>query len=469
MVIGGDGVMSRLRRLIAITGLVSLLLTIPSLTPSLLAADSETTGAGSPTILSLTVDGMITAGTAGFLQEQINDANAQNNVVAILIRLNTPGGLLDPTLDIVSEISQSDVPIITYVSPSGAIAASAGSIILIASHVAAMAPGTTTGAAMPVSLDPASGGNPTPADEKTINFLAGHLRSIARERDRPADTIARFVTENLTLDANDALDSGVIDVIAQTADELLAKIDGNSVSVNGREISLKTAGAELVEVEMSLSHWLQDLVSNPQLAFLLLIGGAYALYFGLSAPGTLIPETLGAVLVLMGLYGLGLFDTNLTGILLLLLGISFLIAELFTPTNGALTVAGIVSLTLGAMVLPAEPLLGRQWFNTFRATVWGLAIGMGVLIFITSGAIIRSRRNLPKDTRVADLPRQGYVTTDLNPEGLVRVRGEIWRAKSKRGVTIPAGTQVKITGRDGLTLFVEPLAGNEQDKDTERG
>lgn len=412
--------------------------------------------ANSPQILSLEVDGMITAGTAAFIRENILYANQPGSgIQAVLIRLNTPGGLLDATLDIMSDISQSGIPVITYVSPAGAIAASAGSMILIASHIAAMAPGTTTGAAMPVAIDPASGGSAAPADEKTINFLAGHLRSIARERGRPDDTIARFVRENLTLDANEALAEGVIDVVAATTGELLQHIDGRPVRVGNDEVTLSTSGAVLVEAAMTWSQRLQDLVSNPQLAFLLLIGGAYALYFGLSAPGTLVPETLGAVMVLLGLYGLGLFDTNLTGILLVLLGIGFLIAELFTPTHGALTAAGIVSLALGALLFPAEPLLGQHWFRSFRATVWGLVVGGGVLSLIATGAIVRSRRNVERATPLSGIPREGVVVSDLNPEGQIRLRGEIWRARSQDGSTITAGSIVRVTGREGLTLYVK--------------
>lgn len=417
------------------------------------AAPQPPPGAGQ--VLLINVEGLITAGTAAFIQDRINPS-AQPNLRAVVIRLDTPGGLVDPTLDILQAISAATVPVITYVGPEGAIAASAGSFILVSGHLAAMAPGTTTGAAMPVAVDP-TGGNTQPADDKTVNFLAGHLRSVARERGRPADVIQRFITENLTLDARDALEQGVIDLLAPHVPALLEQVDGMTVRVAGTEVILHTAGAEVVEARMSPGQRLRHIVGNPQMAFLLLIGGAYALYVGFSMPGTLIPETLGGVLVLLGLFGLGLFEANVTGLLLLGLGLLFLVLELFTPTFGALTAAGVVSLVLGSLLLPAEPLLPETWFRVFRSSVLGVGLGLGAFAALVVAAVIRSRRQAPPTGDPIYVGRTGRVVDRLDPEGTVRMGGELWRARSSDGHTIDAGTEVEIVDRSGLTLLVRPV------------
>lgn len=406
-------------------------------------------------VLLIHVEGLITAGTAAFVQGRIGGAPPPD-LRAVVIRLDTPGGLVDPTLDILQAISAAAVPVITYVGPEGAIAASAGSFILVGGHVAAMAPGTTTGAAMPVAVDP-TGGETQPADEKTVNFLAGHLRSVARERGRPPDVVERFITENLTLDAHEALAQGVIDVTAGSVTALLEAVDGMTVRVGEAQVTLETAGAAVVEAQMSASERLRHVVGNPQMAFLLLIGGAYALYVGFSMPGTFIPETLGGILVLLGLFGLGLFEANLAGLLLLGLGVLFLVLELFTPTFGVMTAAGVISLVLGALLLPAEPLLPEAWFRAFRASVLGVGLGAGAFAALVAAAVVRSRRRAPTPGDPIYTGRTGRVIERLDPEGTVRVAGESWRARSHDGRPLEAGREVEIVDRTGLTLLVRPV------------
>ncbi|HEY8449482.1 MAG TPA: NfeD family protein [Bacillota bacterium] len=461
----GPGRPRSLRTAIAVAAGLTLL--IATMTTALLAAltpvpawaeENAAPAAGGeqrPRVRVAHVEGLITAGTAAFVDDAIAAA-AEAGDDALLIVLDTPGGLVDATIEIIQAMAAAPLPVIVYVGPSGAIAASAGSFILVAGHVAAMAPGTTTGAAMPVAIDPTGQGPPAAADEKTIRFLAGHLRSLARERGRPVDIVERFVTENLTLDATEALERGVIDVIAASPEQLLEQIDGRAVRLGEREHVLRTAGAERVDAQMSASQRFKHLVSNPQLAFLLLIGGAYALYFGLASPGTLIPETLGAVLVLLGLYGLGLFGTNLAGLLLIGLGLVFLVLEWFAPTHGALTAAGAVSILLGALLLPAEPLLPDAWFSGFRATAIGLAIGAGLLSALTTGAILRSRRKVQPYPTGGVAPR-GRVVETLSPTGRVRVGGELWWARSADGSTVTAGSEIEVVGREGLTLIVRAV------------
>lgn len=416
-------------------------------------------GAAAPVVV-IRIDDLITAGTADYVVEELRRA-ARDEAAAVVIQLDTPGGLVDATLDILQAVSTSPVPVITWVGPQGSIAASAGSFILVSGHVAAMAPGTTTGAAMPVAVDPA-GGAPQPADEKTINFLAGHLRSLARTRGRPPELVERFVTENLTLEADEAHDYGVVDIIAADVYDLLNQAHGRKVEVAQRgEIRLTTRGAPVRETTMSLQRRFQHLISNPQLAFLLLVGGAYGLYIGLASPGTVLPETLGAILVLLGIYGLGLFETSLTGLLLILLGLGFLIAEAFAATHGILAAAGVVSLALGALLLPREPLLPEPWFYAFRNTVAGVALGAGILTLTVVTAVVRSRRRRAREGPLVDFPRHGQATTDLAPEGWVRLGGELWRARAEGGAAVRAGDRVDVIAREGLVVIVRPAGGGE--------
>lgn len=417
-----------------------------------------------PAVVVLRVDDLITAGMADYVTEELARAESLG-APAVVIRLDTPGGLVDATLEILQAISQAQVPVITWVGPPGAIAASAGSFILVAGHVAAMAPGTTTGAAMPVTLDPA-GGEPQPAEEKTINFLAGHLRSLARARGRPVEVIEEFVTENRTLEADEALRLKVVDVLAEDLDALLRAVDGRTVRLAGdRLVTLRTADAPVEEVPMSLSRRFQHLVSNPQLAFLLLVGGAYGLYIGLVSPGTLIPETLGAILVLLGVYGLGLFEASLTGVLLILLGLAFLISEAFVTTHGILATAGAISLALGALLLPREPLLPGPWFVAFRNTAVGVAIAFAVLSAVVVAAVVRTRRRRAREGTGAEFPRRGRATTPLDPEGWVRLGGELWRARAAEP-PIPAGQEVEVVAREGLKVVVRPAGRAEPAGDT---
>lgn len=439
-----------LTRRLAVAVLALPLLLAPPAAPA--AAQDA---APSPTVVVVRVDDLITAGMAEFIVEELERAQ-DLGVPAVVIQLNTPGGLVDATLKILQAISQAEVPVITWVGPPGAIAASAGSFILVAGHVAAMAPGTTTGAAMPVTLDPA-GGEPQPAEEKTINFLAGHLRSLARARGRPADVVEEFVTENRTLEADEALELGVVDLVAEDVDALLKAVDGRTVRLPGeREATLHTADAPVEEARMTLQRRFQHLVSNPELAFLLLVGGAYGLYLGLVSPGTLVPETLGAILVLLGIYGLGLFETSLTGILLVLLGLAFLIAEAFVTTHGILAVAGAISLALGALLLPREPLLPGPWLIAFRNTAVGVALAFAALSGLVLTAVVRTRRQRAREGTGAEFPRRGRTTTPLSPEGWVRLGGELWRARSE-GQAVPAGVEVEVVAREGLTVVVRPV------------
>lgn len=405
-----------------------------------------------PLVYTVSVEDTVTMGTAKNIRRAI--VHAQNQGAdALVILINTPGGLVDATLDIIQDISQAQIPVITYVTPQGAIAASAGTFILMGGHVAAMSPGTTCGAAMPVTMT-AEGGGTQAADQKTINFLAEHMRSIAQERGRPGDTAEKFVLENLSLNNQEALKQGMIDGIAKNLEALLADLDGREVSTAAEKVILNTTGAQIIDVEMTTEEKLTHIISNPTLAVIFLMLGIYGLIIAFSTPGFFLPEVLGSICLILGLFGLGLFEVNLTAGLLIILGIVLLIAELFTPTYGVLGVGGVASMVLGIAFLPMEPMMPVKWFDAFR----GMAIGTGIVgagfVFIVLRGVYNLRKIKPMQGEAEFADNIGMAIEDLAPAGQVKIRGEIWQAVSRSG-EIAAGQKVKVTAREGIKLVVE--------------
>jgi len=403
-------------------------------------------------VLLVEIEGTITAGTTQFIQESLAEAE-QGEYEALLLSLNTPGGLVDATLDIIQDILNSPVPVLTYVHPRGAIAASAGTFIMLSGHLAAMAPGTTIGAAMPVTMQPGGEGQQK-ASEKTIKFLAGHMRNIAEERGRPAELAGRFVTENLTLGAEAAADRGVIDFRAQDYTALLEQVDGRVVNLGGKEVALSTAGAELNKRDMNFRQQVSSFISNPQVAFILLMLGVYGIFFGLNMPGTFVPEIIGALSLILALFGLGMFDINALGIVLIVIAVILFVAEAFTPTFGIFTALGAAALLAGALMLPVEPLLPGGWYREFIITVLGMvAVTVAFFILVITKLIASSRR--PPAHRDFGLKGfGGFATEDLNPEGLIKIRGEWWRARSAGGEVIPKESRVTVRDKDGMVLIV---------------
>lgn len=398
------------------------------------------------------LEGAITAGQKTFLERQVELA-LENDAQLFLLRMNTPGGLVDATLEINELFLNAEIPIAVLVAPSGAIAGSAGAFIIISSDIAAMAPGTTVGAAQPIAISPEGA---TAADEKTTIFYSTHLRSMAREKGRPEDIAEKFVTENLTLDAREALDEGVIEYLALNVPDLLQQLEGTTIEKQGQTYRLNTADAPVIEDEMTISERLQNWLSDPQIAFLVLMLGVLGIYFGLSAPGTIVPEVTGAILVVMGIYGIGLFDTNTTGIVLLLLGVGLIAAEIFTSGFGILGIGGSLSLVAGAVLLPTEPLMARDWYGTFLVTVVGTVLGLVIIIIVVAQRVIHSRKTWTGGSAYFNPPEKGVVVKELNPDGMIKSGGELWKAQSEDGSTIEEGTEVELVRAETLNLWVKP-------------
>lgn len=397
--------------------------------------------------------GAITTGQYNYLSRQVENA-VEVDAQLLVIQMDTPGGLVDATLKINQLFLNAPFPVAVLVAPSGAIAGSAGAFIIISSDIAAMAPGTTVGAAQPITFSPEG---TEPANEKTVIFYANHLRSMAREKGRPEDVAEQFVTENLTLGAREALEVGLIEYLSRNLDELLSQVDGTRIEKQGVYYSLNTSGATIIQEEMNLRERMQNWLSDPQISFLVLMLGLLGIYFGLSAPGTIVPEVSGAILVVLGIYGIGLFDTNTTGIVLLLLGAGLIVAEIFTSGFGILGVGGAISVIAGAILLPMEPLMAREWYATFLVTVVGTTMGLLIIFFFVAQSVIKSRKRWRNGSAFFNAPEKGITVSDLNPEGMIKARGELWKARSEDGSLIPSEREVEVVRAETLLLWVKPL------------
>jgi len=401
-----------------------------------------------PVIYVIGVHDMITAGTEMEIARGIDHASGIN-AAAVLIELDTPGGLVTSMDGIVSAIERSRIPVITFV-PQGARAFSAGAFILMSGHIAAMAPGTATGAATPIAITPTG---TTPVENKTVNAYAARMRGIAENRNRPAEVTGKFVTEGLSLTAEEALNQSVIDVIASGRHDLASAVDGRTVNVSGRSITMRTKNAIFIEQEPRFATSIIDLLSNPQIAFVLFLIGLYGIIYGLKAPGTYVPETIGAISMILALYGMGLFSVSAFGAILIVAGIILFVAEVLTPTFGVLTIGGVVCLILGALMFPQEPFLPVGWISDFRRTVFIAAILSAAIIVLGLGLVLKTKMQKPTTGREELIGRTVKAETDIDPEGMVKVHGEIWKASSTE--PIQKGEEVVIVDVDGLTLVVE--------------
>lgn len=407
-----------------------------------------------PLVYTVNIDNTVTAGTTRYIQRALDRAES-NNADALVIILNTPGGLVDATLEIITAMSASAIPVITYVYPQGAIAASAGTFILLNGHIAAMSSQTTCGAAMPVALS--SDGQTQAADQKTINFLAGHMRSIAKERGRPVEIAGKFVMENLSLDNTEALEKEIVDLNINSVEELLQQVDGMIVSTSGGRQILNTKDVKVINIPLSVDEKILGLVGNPSIAMILLMAGIFLLVFGLYSPGFFLPEILGTIGIILGLSGIGLFQGNLTAALLIILGAVLLVAELFTPTFGVMGIGGLISIVLGVLLFPVEPLMPTEWYSFFRSIALGVGVSGAIFISIVAVGLSKIRGRPPVQGEAEFSNSIALVIKDLNPKGYVKFRGEIWQAIVKNNETISSGQRVIVVKREGLLLTVKKV------------
>ncbi len=425
----------------------------------LIALIIVSTPASAACVVETHINGEINQGTYVTIENALKIADGRG-CEALLVILNTPGGLFYPTQKIIELFLNSDVPVIAYV-PQGSLSASAGTLILLSANIAAMANGTAIGAATPVA-------SYISKDErnKTINYIAGYVKDIARLRGRNAEIAEKFVTQALTLTAKEALEKGVIDVMADSKAELFRKLDGRAVKVRDGEKTLNFNSYTIIEVKKPVKATLLDIITNPTVASILLIIGIYLLIFGLTSPGVL-PETIGTICLILALAGLipGVIEINTLGIALIILSIIFLIAELHTPTYGILGVASLVCMVLGFLILINEPLMPSAFYDTFRKFVIGIAGGFGAIM---TYAVIKISQIRRMESPVGKLTGEiGEVVEFSGKKGYAKVRGEIWRIVSDDDLR--KGDEVVVMERDGLTLRVKKRVGDELGGGAEEG
>ena len=402
------------------------------------------------------LDGAIGPAAADFVRRSIERA-ATDGTELVVLRIDTPGGLDTSMREIIKAILASPVPVASFVAPSGARAASAGTFILYASHIAAMAPGTNLGAASPVSVMGGGGDKDGKKGEdtmmkKAMNDAVAYIRGFAQLRGRNADWAEKAVRDAVSLPAEEALKQKVIDVIAPDLPALLAALEGKTVEAAGVKRSLHVRGVSFEERAPDWRTRFLGVITNPSVAYLLILVGAYALLFEFMNPGLILPGVVGAIAILVALYALHLLPVNYAGLALIALGIGFMAAEAFVPAFGSLGIGGLIAFVLGSIMLIEDTAL--PGFEIPLALIGGMAVASaGFLIFIV-GMLLRSRRQAIVSGREQMLGARGEALGDFEREGWARVRGEQWRVRSPRAVR--RGQRLRVIAMHGLVLDVEP-------------
>jgi membrane-bound serine protease (ClpP class) len=379
----------------------------------------------------------------------------KSGAALILIRLDTPGGLMDATREVVKQMVASPVPVVTWVGPGGARAASAGFFLVMAGDVAAMAPGTRTGAASPVTL---SGQQIEAVMRRKIeNDASAWVRSLAERRGRNAAAAQLTVTEAKSYTETEALNTKLIEIIASDVPDLLGKLNGREVTMfNGDKRRLELAGAVVKEYEPTLRQRVLKPLSDPNLAFIVLVLGGALLYVEFTTPGVILPGVAGAILLLIGLAALALLPLSWLGIGLILLALGMLVAEVFVTSHGVLGVGGAIALALGAMLLVEGPPEMRIGFWT----AVGVALPFAALAVFLASLVLRVHRERASTGMSGMIGQTGVARTPLNPDGTIFVHGEYWAATSS--APVPEGTSVVVAAADGLRLRVDPVNSTEK-------
>lgn len=427
----------------------------------------------------LEVSDAIGPATSDYIQRSLSAA-AERDAEVVVLRLDTPGGLDTATRDINRAIIASPVPVIVYVSPSGARAASAGTYMLYAAHIAAMSPATSIGAATPVQLggmpkaEPALPSAPeqkpesdvqpvpppvedksaqqaNPMTKKVVNDAVAYIRSMAELRGRNADWAEQAVRHAVSLSADAALQQNVIDVIADDTQELLNKVDGWQVSINGENVTLDSRDLIIETIEPDWRNQLLSAITNPNIAYILMLLAFYGLFFELANPGFVLPGVIGGICLLLALYSLQLLPVNYAGLALMFLGIIFMIAELFAPSFGALGIGGIIAFVFGSIIL-----FDIEGSELQVAIPIIIAVStLSSILFLFTLRMAYAAHSKPVVTGLDEmLGSSGEVLDDFEQTGLIHIHGETWNARS--GVPLKRGQQVRVIDIDGLILNVEP-------------
>ena len=395
------------------------------------------------------LEGAIGPASADFVGRALKRA-AADKAPLLVIRMDTPGGLDTSMRQIIKDILASPVPVATYVAPGGSRAASAGTFILYASHYAAMAPGTNLGAASPVAIGGGGSGSQEKKDagpdtmmKKVTNDAVAYIRGLAEMRGRNADWAEKAVREAVSLSADQALKLKVIDVVAKDVPDLLRQLE--------KRKGLKTADATVTEVAVDWRTRILGVITNPSIAYILILVGIYALIFEFMNPGLILPGVVGAICVLLALYAFHLLPVNYAGLALIALGVAFMVAEAFLPSFGALGAGGLVAFVIGSIILMEDTELPA--FEIPYTLIGGIAAASAAFVFFVVGMAARNRRRPVVSGREYLIGASGVALEDFEREGWARVQGETWRVRSPQPVR--QGQALRVTAMQGLTLTVE--------------
>jgi len=397
-------------------------------------------------VATIEIEGVISPVTLRLVGIAIERAQAER-AQALVIQLDTPGGLERSMRAIVQRMMNAEVPVVVYVAPTGARAASAGVFITMAAHVAAMAPATNIGAASPVAL---GGGADKTMMKKVENDAAAFIRTVALERGRNADWAEKAVREAVAITEREALKLKVIDLVADSVPDLLEKIDGRTIKLPKGTVTLATKGAPVRPIEIGFRDRFLNIITDPNVAYVLMMLGMLGLFFELSNPGVILPGVIGGISLILAFFAFQSLPINYAGLLLILFGIVLLVAEIKIVSHGILAIGGIVSMALGSLMLFDAPEVG------FRVSWWVIAPTVGAmagLFLFVVAAGVRALGRPPATGAEGLVGKTATVRERLGPEGQVMVSGEIWRAVAE-GEPLEPGAQVRIVAVDGLTLKV---------------
>jgi membrane-bound serine protease (ClpP class) len=440
--VGSSAAPARVALVVALLAALSMMLVVPAVS-----------SAAPAPVATIEIEGVISPVTLRLVGLAIDRAQAEK-AQALIIQLDTPGGLERSMRAIVQRMMNAEVPVVVYVGPTGARAASAGVFITMAAHVAAMAPATNIGAASPVAM----GGNADKTMMKKVeNDAAAFIRTVATERGRNADWAEKAVRDAVAITERDALKLKVIDLIADSVPDLLEKIDGRMIKLPKGTVTLATKGAPVRPIEIGFRDRFLNIITDPNVAYVLMMLGMLGLFFELSNPGVILPGVIGGISLILAFFAFQSLPINYAGLLLILFGIVLLIAEIKIVSHGILAIGGIVSMSLGSLMLFDAPEVG------FRVSWWVIgptvAATAGLFLFVVTAGVRALGR--PPTTGAEGLVGQtATVRERLGPEGQVMVSGEIWRAVAE-GEPLEPGAQVRIIAVDGLTLKVAKAAQAE--------
>jgi membrane-bound serine protease (ClpP class) len=411
----------------------------------LVVTSSPALGAAAPQISVVKVNGPVSPVTADYLRRNLKESALRGDLL-LLVEMDTPGGLDSAMREIVKDIFASQVPVAVFVAPSGARAASAGAVIALAADICAMAPGTNIGAAHPVAI----GETPDKVmEKKMVNDAAAYVEGIARKRGRNADIAQKMVSDSISLAADKALEGIVIDLIATDRQDLLNRLDGRRIMRDAKEIYLKLKGAEVREHEMGIRERILNAISNPNVAYVLMMLGFMGLFFELSNPGVILPGVIGGISLILAFFAFQTLPVNYAGVLLILFAIVLFIAEIKIVSHGMLTVGGMIAMVLGSLLLfqSPEPYLRVSW------SVILVTVLMTTLFFVFAVTkVVSAHRRKPVTGGEGLVGEEGIADTEIMVEGKVFVRGEYWDAASRE--RIMKGEEVVVTAVEGMRVRV---------------